>query len=203
MALNFVFIVTEDIIFCGINKILNRAAHVFQNATQQLCLMQVETAGDWGRQLSSILTTKAIWNIAIVSQTSRLHCNYSQYTFTSGETTRGGTVRAWNRVGGMKCLVVWLSHAFVWYFPRKPIKDSSLSRWWKCGSSGGWSDGFPPQLLFQQHSLSHSSASLCNLFEYAFMHICCLMGAACWQILAWKTHTLISQYFFFFFNLAC
>ena len=54
-----------------------------RNATEQICWTQAETAGDWGRQLSSILTMKAFWNLAIVSRTSRSHCNYAQYTFTS------------------------------------------------------------------------------------------------------------------------
>lgn len=107
----------------------------------------------------------------------------------------------------MKCSVIWLPDAFVWYFPRKPVKDSSLSRWWKCGSSGGEgsaagaSDGFPPQLLFKQHSLSHSSASLCKPFESRVCLYAHLLseGAACWQILAWKSDTLMSQYLFLFF----
>lgn len=98
------------------------------------------------------------------------------------DCTHGGTV---HRMGGMKRSLAWPSDVFVWYFPRKPTKDSSPSRWWKCGSSmrgptAGASDGFPPQLLLRQHSLSHSSASLCRVCLYAHL---LSEGAACWQIL--------------------
>lgn len=56
-------------------------------------------------------------------------------------------VAAWKQNGWHE-LAMWLSDASVWYFPRKPIKDSSLSRWWKCGSSrgcGGWQQ--EPQMV--------------------------------------------------------
>lgn len=60
------------------------------------------------------------------------------------------------------------------------------------------SDGFPPQLLFEQHSPSHSAASLCKLFESRVCLYAHLLfeGAARWQILAWKLLTLMSQYLF-------
>lgn len=139
-----------------------------------------------GCQLSPILKTEASWCLAIVPHTSQFH--YGQGTFTSCCVCDGGTVKrpeteweAWN---------VWLSRAFVWYFPRKPIKDSCPSRWWKCGSSGGWSDGFFPQLLFQRHSLSQCPASLCKLFEFAVRTFVVWWGLLVGKFLKWKSHTL-------------
>lgn len=67
---------------------------------------------------------------------------------------------------------------------------------------GGGSDGFPPQLLFKQHSLSLSSVSLCN---YLSMPLCtfvvwegCLLANSCLEL-----QTLMSQYLFLFFHLLC
>lgn len=100
---------------------------------------------------------------------------------------------------------VWNVRSFgclmpVWYFPRKPITDSSLSRWWKWG---GGQQHEPQMVSLPSCCLSNipcptaqpACANYLSL-EYAFMPICCWRGAACWQILAWKLHALMSQYLF-------
>lgn len=184
-----------------------------QDATEQLCLTQAETAGDRGRQLSSVLSMKALWNVAIVSRTSRLHCNFVQHTFTSCVTVRMVALEPRNRMGGMKCQVIRLSDAFVWYFPRKPIKDSSLSRWWKCGSSGGWAGGGCQQPEPQMVSLPSCCLSnipcptaqpACTNYlsqEYAFMHICCLREPLVGKFLLGNCTLWCLNIFFSFFKM--
>lgn len=97
------------------------AALSTQDATARLRV----TAGDRGRQLSSILTIRHFGTRPLFpAPVARAGATGVQHTFTSCATVR--IVHGpGDRTGGMK---TGSSDAFVWYFPRKPIKDSSPSR---------------------------------------------------------------------------
>lgn len=82
----------------------------------------------------------------------------------------------------------------------------ALGRGWGRESSAGASDGFPAQLLFKQHSLSHSSASLCKLFESRvclYAHLLseggCSMANSCLGIAHFDVSIFILGFFLFFF----
>lgn len=111
--------------------------------------------------------------------------------FTSCVTlcTLGGTVtvRACKTEG--KARSDRLSDDSVWNFPWKPSRIPPWAGDGAGGSGGGclWSaegalDGFPPQLLFKQHSIIHSPVTLCKLFESRvclYAHLLLKGGGGC------------------------
>lgn len=105
------------------------------------------------------------------------------------------------RVGGaVSCLC-----AFVWYFPRKLIKDSSTSRWWQRGGSmeGWWWVGVSSGTLRWFLSTAVVSATFpvsLRRHECAFLHICCLRGQLVGRfVLESRSVWYLNYYFFFLF----
>lgn len=152
-------------------------------STQQSCLTQAETAGDEVASCPLFLPWKHFGTQPLFPGP------VGQHTFTSCVTVPWwhSSRQPRHRMGGMKrlCLV------FPTETPRRLLGFSSSRSLTWFPSPAVVEATFPPDPL---------SASLCKLFESTVcLHAHLLLeGAARWQILPWKWHTLMSQYLFLF-----